>query len=373
MADSLYSLGNHSELAVTAFDRNSELAFQPRLIFSQFAEKKAWNGQGVPEKGSSVTFTIHDALNPSLDVLPESGDPDSVNFDNLQKNVSMNEQGGLVKLTSKIKLASWDKNAEVVSRNVGLNMAQSVDLLARKSMDAQAGADYVRFVGATSKVTVASDDTMAKTELDIARAVLDSRNVMGIQANPDAKMTNSGGMEEMVVIMHPNVYFNLFTQTDGLVGVAKYANPTSYYNGELGTYNGMRILVTTNAEVDYNSGVAVATSDIDGAVAVAGTSLTVTAGTDFTGTGTVTITTDGSDYTYKVTAKATHVLTIDKIIDIDGIRQVAKTGSGFVAIHADTDVVTEGVDVYTTYVMGYQALAYAYQESANLVMNDGLD
>lgn len=376
MADTFYSLGNHSELAVTAFDRMSMFAFNPRLIFSQFAERKAWNGQGTPERGSSVTFTIHDSMNPSMDTLPETSDPDAKGFGNKQKNVTMAEKGGLLKLTSKLDLASWDSNSVRAMQNVGRNMGESFDLQARQAYDAQAGADYNLYVGATSVVTVASDDTMTKSVLDQARAIMESRNVMGIDNVPDAVMTNSGGVEEYVVVMHPNVFYNLFTQTGtgSLLEIAKYANPQGFYRGERGMYNSMRILVTTNTRILYNQGVNVATSDInDAGVEVGDTTLTVTAGTDFTGTGTITVTTDGSKYTYRVKSKATHVLTIDRCIDIDGIRQVNEADSGIVVAHADEDAVIEGVDVYTTYVLGYQAVAFGYHQKPQLVMNEGLD
>ena len=320
MADAFYSLGNHSELAVTAFDRASMLSFQPHLIFSQFAERKAWNGNGVPERGSAVTFTIHDSMNIITDDLPETSDPDAVNFGNKQKSVTLHEKGGLVKLTSKLQLASWDANRSVAHKNVGRNMGESFDIHARLAYDAQTGSDYVDYLGATSKATIASDDTMSKAELDKVRAILDSRNVMGVNNTPDGLMTNSGGVEELVVIMHNNVFYNLFTEgTSGIQGIAQYANPKAFYHGERGTYNSMRILVTNNVEIDYNAGVATATSDVDGAVSVGGTTLTVTSGTSFTGTGTVTITTGGSDYTYKVTGKSGNDLTIDKLIDKDGI------------------------------------------------------
>jgi N4-gp56 family major capsid protein len=375
MADTFYSLGEHPELAVNAFDRISMFAFNPRLIFAQFAERKAWNGQGTPEKGSSVTFTIHDSMNPSMDTLPANSDPDAKGFGNKQKTVTMDEKGGLLKITSKLDLASWDDNSVRAIQNIGRNMGESFDLQARQSYDSQTSSDYNIYVGASSLVTVASDDVMTKSTLDQARAIMEDRNVMGVDNVPDAVMTNSGGVDEYVCVMHPNVFYNLFTQTGtgSLLEIAKYANPLAFYKGERGSYNSMRILITTNCKIDYNQGVNSATSDVDGAVAVGGTTLTVTSGTNFTNSGTLTLTTGSSKYTYRYTAKATNAITIDKCIDIDGIRQVNESSSGFVVAHADTDAVIQGVDVYTTYVFGYQAVAFGYHQKPQLVMNEGLD
>lgn len=376
MADAFYSLGNHSELTVTAFDRNSMLSFMPRIIFAQFADKKQWNGQGVPEKGSAVTFTIHNSLNPVTGNLSETADPDAVNFGNLQKSVTLYEKGGLVKLTSKLNLASWDDNTATAAAIVGRNMAESFDIHARAAYDAQTGASYVDYMGRASKSLIQSGDSFTTAKLDFARTVLASRNVMGVNAAPDAKMTNAGNVEEFVAIMHPNVFYNLLIET----GAGKfrtpreYADPSMLYSGETGMWNNVRILLTTNVKIDYNAGVATASSTVSGTPAAGATTVTVASGTNFSsGGGTVTITTGGVKYAYTYTGKSTNDLTIDKCISIDGVAQYRATGSGLVVAGANGDAAVEGVHVYTTYILGYQAAAYGYHQAPGLVVSPKLD
>ena len=85
------------DVVQTAYSRATELAFQPNLYFTQFAQGKKWDvRRGDPMPGDTVTFTIYDNLSPATTELSdEYSDVTRVPMTETQKSIALKEYGNV--------------------------------------------------------------------------------------------------------------------------------------------------------------------------------------------------------------------------------------------------------------------------------------
>jgi len=240
------------DVVQTAYSKATELAFQPNLYFAQFAQGKKWDvRRGDPMPGDTVTFTIYDNLDPATTELSdEYSDVTRVPMGETQKSIALKEYGNVVTLTNKLRVTSFDNIDLAAARVVGHNMASSIDLIARAAHDAQVGADYVTYAGGGSTPTgIGSGDIITAEMVRKIYNKLERANV------PKLK----GGF--YVAVMHPDVIFDLRNEGYGTAANAgtwraprEYAAPEDVFNGEVGEYEGFRIVSTSNARVQTDAG-----------------------------------------------------------------------------------------------------------------------
>jgi len=235
----------------TAYSRATELAFQPNLYFSQFAQGKTWDvRRGDPMPGDTVAFTIYDNLSPATSELSdEYSDVTRVPMAETQKSISLKEYGNVVTLTNKLRVTSFDNIDLAAARVVGHNMASSIDLISRAAFDAQVGANYVTFAGGGSAGDVGSSDIITAELVRKIYNKLERANVPKIE----------GGC--YVAILHPDVIFDLRNEGYGTAANAgtwraprEYAAPENIFNGEVGEFEGFRIVSTSNARIQAGAG-----------------------------------------------------------------------------------------------------------------------
>lgn len=365
--------GTKGQQTVDAFDRACELSYLPNLKFAQLAKGKEWNGNGVPEHGESVTFSIFNHLDPSVDELPASSDPDSINTDVTAKKVTMYERGGVIKKLKKLELATFNGSLNTdLATLVANNMGMSVDYLARAAFDAQTGSNYNEYVGQTTKAAITTSNIITADYVRGGTSVLNSRDTKGFTAKGNER---GDSPEKYAVVMHPNVWHDLNKQTgSGSIRFPVENNISGYAGAIPSIFENAMIIVSTQAKRDYNAGVKTVNTTVDGVHAAGATTLKLTSGVGAVATGgTISITISGVKYTYLYTAVSTNDLTINKLIDIDGVRQYRKASSGLAVATAGGETAVEGADVYTTYFVGQQAIGYAVAEAPHIVVGETVD
>jgi N4-gp56 family major capsid protein len=240
------------DVVQTAYSRATELAFQPNLYFAQFAQGKKWDvRRGDPMPGDTVTFTIYDNLSPATTELSdEYSDVTRVPMAETQKSIALKEYGNVVTLTNKLRVASFDNIDLAAAKVVGHNMATSIDLIARAAYDAQVGGDYVTYVGGGSTPSsVGSDDIITAELVRKIYNKLERANVPKLD----------GGF--YVAVMHPDVIFDLRNEGYGTAANTgtwraprEYTSPEKIFNGEVGEFEGFRIVSTSNARIQAGAG-----------------------------------------------------------------------------------------------------------------------
>lgn len=335
------------DIVQTAYDRYARFALRPQLIYDQCADVQPTN-QSMP--GSSVQFTIMNDLAPVTAPLSETIDVTPVSLSDSVINVALQAYGNAVVTTGNLRAYSFISVDPLVANILGYNAGISIDGLSRKALDSGTQVMYASGSGATAlqsavttRVGVTTSNTISSIDIRAARARLTSMNVekfgnlyMGI-ISPDVvadlmseSMSNNGGWRSAQI----------------------YGNPDAIYNGEVGTYEGVRFLEASRAPIYSGAGVAAAYSAGTLTLSNVANSANGTASGTYTGATPV----PGS----AVTA-GTAVLT--------GTWTIQSAGGGAFTItsasgttSATTGTVTSaayytGLDVYGTLIMGKQALA----------------
>lgn len=205
----------------------------------------AMNEDGIG-KGKSVVFDIWNTNAVNTTPLDEVSDGDATALTLSQVPVDLKEYGNYVKTTRKLRLTHYGETEEHAAWSMGQMASDTLDLLARASLDSETGAAYNGFAGsATSVATVAADDKLTAADVRKAFATLRSQNVPQLD----------GGY--YYCFIHPHVLKDLKDET----GDASWTKKELYANGgmrpildEIGTFEGFRFIMTTNCLVQADAG-----------------------------------------------------------------------------------------------------------------------
>jgi N4-gp56 family major capsid protein len=216
-------IGLGTNIVTKAYDLAAWPALRPELIFDQFATVGS-NNQS--HSGSSVQFTFVDDLPEQVTPLLENIDVDSISLDSTTVNVTMAEYGAAVTTTAMLRGTGFIPVDPIAAERVGYNAGASIDTLARTALDAAT----VEIGGGTSNL-----DSWLLRE---AVMTLQSKNVRPF----------SGGL--YVAVISPVQAQQLKSESDAagwryVVGENPGAG-NSIYMGEIGTFEGCRIIVNNH-------------------------------------------------------------------------------------------------------------------------------
>lgn len=219
----------------TAFEKLAYFALRDEMYFDQFADVQATN---ATNPGATVTFTIFQDLAVATTELGEAEDVTPVAMSDSQVSVVLREYGNATVTTAKLRATSFLPVDPVAANAVGYNAGLSIDTIARNA--AQAGSNVIYATGGatdpTSRVTINSDDIL--TANDVRKSVAQLRK---------ANVPTFGG--SYVAMIHPDVSYDFRGQTDAAAWrtPANYVNPQGIYNGEIGTFEGVRFIESPRA------------------------------------------------------------------------------------------------------------------------------
>lgn len=234
-----------------AYDLLLRYPYRPELYFSGWADVKPTQ---TTHKGSSVTFFSQSDMAAATTPLTEDVDVTAVALANTSVTVTPLEYGNATVLTAKLMATSL-MDVDTAAINVlGYNAGVSIDTVAQSTW--QAGTN-VRYAAGddtasppVSRVTVdygaaGSRNTLRAHDLRRAFAELSGANV-----------PTFGG--RYVALIHPDVAFDLKSETGeaGWRAPEVYSNRTGgIANGEIGEFEGFRVIVSPRAPLFANGGV----------------------------------------------------------------------------------------------------------------------
>ena len=219
-----------ANLVTKAYELAAWGTLRPELIFDQLATVRATRQS---HRGSSVQFTFIADLAEAVTPLAENLDVDSAAVASTTVEVGMAEYGNAVTTTALLRGTSMIPFDPVAAERVGYNAAQSINTLARTALDA-------------------STNTIPTVAGGMSTAVLQEGVLTLKQANV---RPYTGGL--YVAVITPKQEAALKAEADAagwrwVVGT----NPggmNSIYQGEVGVYEGVRIIVN-NAMTDADTG-----------------------------------------------------------------------------------------------------------------------
>lgn len=231
-----------SQFVTKAYDLAIYPALRPELIFDQFATVRATR---LTHSGGSVRFSFVDDLAEQVTPLLENIDIDAATLTSKALSVGMREYGNAVTTTSLLRGTSMIPIDPLAAERVGYNAGLSVDTLARTALDA---------------ATVTYDDASTATITEIGGSAQYLNSYLLQQAVATMQGNNvrplPGGTYACVVSPTQAQHLKWDTSDTGWryqVARNNGAEGNSVFMGEIGTYEGVRIVVNNHLS---NSGTA---------------------------------------------------------------------------------------------------------------------
>lgn len=225
-----------SQFVTKAYDLAVYPALRPELIFDQFATVRASN---VTHRGGSVRFSFVDDISEQTTPLLENIDVDSVTLSSKALTVTMREYGTAVTNTALIRGTSMISLDPLIAERVGYNAGLSIDTLCRTALDVTS---ITYDDGSTASVGSIGDvaNPLDGATLREGVALLRAANVRPLR----------GG--NYVAVISPYQAQQLMSETTDtgfrwMVGYAGgAASGNSVWMGEVGTYEGVRLVVNNH-------------------------------------------------------------------------------------------------------------------------------
>lgn len=236
------------------YDADFYLQGQGLTYWDQFCDLRVtMNGQ----RGSSYEFPIIENLQPQTAPLDELNDVTPQQMRANSVSITLQEFGGGVEVTKFVVATSYSDVYKQAAYNNGYNLAESFDYVVR----AVAGQGSRQFFvnNRTSRATVDGLGTSAD------RVSANFIEFLTMLARSSKMPMFEDGM--MCTVIHPFLMYDLLQDT-GIRNMATYSHPELLFNGELGLWSAMRIVVTSNAKVFWGAGAA-RTSSLSSTLAAA--------------------------------------------------------------------------------------------------------
>lgn len=216
------------------------------LTFARFAQKdsKGRNDGNVMRHRRYKKFPLNDTP------LGEGVTPD---FDQLESEVistTIRQYGRYVPVTDLMELLGQDPYVQIITERQAQQAAEVIDLLCYKTFRNPANTIYARNVA--SRATV--NGVVNSTDFDAAIRFLEGNDAEKLtemlSATPD--VATQPLRPSYVAICHPNLRRDLENIGD-FVPVEKYSDSSQAMDYEIGSYKGIRFLVTTQATAFENA------------------------------------------------------------------------------------------------------------------------
>jgi len=301
-------------------------------------------------------------------------------LDSRSITIDLNIHGDVIKVSEYSELVNFWNNGDLrglVNGKLGQNMVDYLDILARNAF---LEAPYKQFGGGKAdRASLTKTDIFDVSLVEEARTLLEERNVPGVSGIDDSNI------QTLVCVTTPRVINQIRTAaTSKWVEVQMYGRTGRIFNGEVGTWGGVRF-VKTNRLWMRNYGTTVAQTDLAGAT-LAGEGAAALVDKVYTpGQGGAVkryITVDVDPTTlFKVgewiTIHDRSLGTLPTAGDgtqetrrIESMNSAAKTialDRPLMKPHADEDYVTYGLDVHSSIIMGGPGVVYAVGERPHVL------
>lgn len=227
---------------------------KPYLVHTNFGQVR-----NIPVGGTNtVKFRKYGALTANTTPLNEGETPAGTNPSVTDITATALWYGDYITYTDKVTIESPDPVLTELTEVLGEQAGLSIDTLARNVL--VQGTNVLYADASSPKVNaqtsdVSATDVLEKVILDTAISTLRSANAKYITnfVSPDAGYLTSPVAPCFVGIVHPNTVVNLRAIT-GFVPVEQYANKADVMPNEIGKYDRVRFVESTQGYVKEGQG-----------------------------------------------------------------------------------------------------------------------
>ena len=252
------------------YDRDLLFRAQPMLLHNMFGQTR-----NIPQKNSgTIKFRRYVDLSLAKTPLSEGITKSGSKLSKTDLQANIDYYGDYVTLTDELTLEIEDPVRMETNELLGDQAGKTIDSLTADELSSGTNVIYSG-TGNTARSQVSSGDTIDSSDVDAAEQLLKNNNTMMVteQIDPTTGIATEPVASAFIGICHTNISptirgFSTFTR------VEKYSNPNQKMKGEIGKYQNVRFLETTQATVftgEGNGGVDVYSTIIFGKRAFATT------------------------------------------------------------------------------------------------------
>lgn len=245
-----------SSIVRTVYDRLLYFDLRSQPTFDMLSDVKPAL-QAMP--GNVVTWTYMSNLAAATSTLSETSDVSPVTLATTQVSATLAEYGNAVELSAMLRATGFVDVDEGALNVLGYNMADTLDTIARDTIDAGTN---VRYSGSsTARNNVTPSSTITSSDIRYVAAKL-----RGNKAVPKKQGYYVG-------LIHPDVSYDLRSQSSSASNASWreahiYASPEAIYAGEIGAFEGVAFVETPRAPIFADAGSSPTTTDVYGTVIV---------------------------------------------------------------------------------------------------------
>jgi N4-gp56 family major capsid protein len=234
------------------YDRTLLRRAVPLFIHTKFAQVR-----DIPAKGGTnvIKFRKYGNLTAATSALSEGTAPAGSQLATTDITATIAQYGDFVTLTDVVQYETPDAVLMETAEILGDQAADTLDQLTRDVISAGTSVIYSDVSTNAARTDIATTDIITTTV--IKKAVKTLKNNLAKKltkmVNPSTGYSTSPLNACYVGFVHPNIAYTMKGFT-GFVPVEKYSSNQTAMEGEIGTFDEVRFIETTNSKVFTNGG-----------------------------------------------------------------------------------------------------------------------
>lgn len=216
----------------TFYDKNLIKNAMPNLVHDQFGQKR-----NIPKGGGkTIEFRKYSPLPKALTPLVEGVTPEGRALNVTAITATIKQYGDYTTLSDLLILTAIDNNVVEATTLLGQQAGRTLDTVTREVIN---GGDSVQYGDGSVSHRYDLDQSNDKITMDVIK-----RAARFLKTQNAPKIDGS-----FVAIVHPDVSYDIMSEKEGWIDVTKYTTSDKIFNGELGKLGGVRFVESTEAKI----------------------------------------------------------------------------------------------------------------------------
>ena len=223
----------------TFYDKALLVNAKPKLVHVQFGQKRP-----LPQgSGKIIAFRKYSPLARATTPLTEGVTPNGKKLSVTEISATVDQYGDYVAVSDILKTTAIDNNIVEAQKLLGDQAGETIDTISREVLNAGTSVQFGDGSKASRKLLVAFDATRANNSYFTCEVI---RRAMLTLRNNNAKPVEGG---DFVCVIHPEMEYSLKRDSEWIDYHKSNPYTDKIFTGEIGRFDGCRIVVSTNAKI----------------------------------------------------------------------------------------------------------------------------
>jgi N4-gp56 family major capsid protein len=235
----------------TYYDKDLLRNAKPKLVHNRYGQKRP-----IPKgKGKTIEFRKFDPLPKALTPLTEGVTPNGRKMRVTSITATVKQYGDYIEHSDMLELTTIDNTVVEGNRLLGQQSGETLDTITREVINGGSNVQYGTAQKAARYLLIGGDATFANN--DYFNCEMIRQGALNLRNNKASGI--EGG--DFLAIVHPDTTYSLKKDTEWQEAV-KYQNSEKLFDGEVGKYDGVRIVETTEAKIFHAADLSVANRNL---------------------------------------------------------------------------------------------------------------